>query len=201
MAKKLKSGVDISGDAPEPKKRGRKPKQQALSSNVSDETIREFCDKAAVAFGEFETARDEMKQKQGVYRSVLKDAKQAGVDQGAIAWWLGARKREPDEIDRETRARNRVAQLMNLPIGTQLGLFEDGRTVATTIEDAQVVGDNGRAADADYFDGLEAGRAGKPLSVCKHPEETPGHDEFLRGWKEAQAARVHEMGKGTDARH
>lgn len=196
MAKKLRPGADTA-DTPEPKKRGR-PRQQALPTNVTDETVREFCDKAALAHGEFETAVGEMKQKQGVYRAVLKDAKKAGVDNDAIAWWLQARKREPGDIDRETRARNRVAQLMNLPIGTQLGLFEDGRTVATTIEDEQrdAAADDSKARDDAYFDGLEAGKAGKPLSAGGYAEGTKAYDEFERGWGEAQAARAMEMGKG-----
>ena len=199
MARKLKAGMEASED-PKPKKRGR-PKNAAPppSSNVTDATIAEFCNKALTAHGEFETARDEMKQKQGAYRAVLKDARKAGVETDSITWWIAARKREPGDIDRETRSRNRVAKLMNLPIGTQLGLFDDGKTVATTIEDEQRESGVEKLPDDAYNEGLLAGKDGKPITVNPYPLESAAFDQFEKGWGAGQYANIQAMSNGAGA--
>lgn len=63
-----------------------------------------------------------------------KDFKKAGGEKSDYDWYLEARRREPEDIDNETRRRNRIAKFMNLPIGTQLGLLDDGDSVASAIE-------------------------------------------------------------------
>lgn len=199
MAKKLKAGMAADED-PKPKKRGR-PRQQALPTNVTDSTVQEFCSKALTAHGELETAREEMRSKQSAYRAVLKDAKKAGVETDSITWWIHARKREPGDIDRETRARNRVAKLMNLPIGTQLGLFEDCKTVATAIEDDQRDRGVEKLPDDAYNEGLIAGTDGKPITVNPYPLESAAFDQFEKGWGAGQYANVQAMGKNGAGAH
>lgn len=161
------------------------------SSNVSDETIREFCNKAAVAFGEFEKSNTETKRLQGIYREVLKSAKKQGVDQTAITWWLQNKKREPDEIDRETRNRNRVAKLMGMPIGTQLGLFEDappaGTTVATAVDQQQLT-----KQPTPYEIGYRQGIEGKAFAAGDLEGEAQA--QALDGWQAAQAKLATSLG-------
>lgn len=197
MARKLKPDTGIDPD-PAPKRGRGRPKAPPPPSNVTDETIKEFCDRALAAKIELEKAEEEAKSKRGIYRQVLKDAKKAGVDQDAIAWWLAARKREPDDIDRETRNRNRIARLMGLPIGTQLGLWDDGESVATKAENDRAGADAaGTKADA-YADGLARGKAGKPMGDHGYTGEL--EDEYERGWKDGQYQIVQSMG-GNGAAH
>lgn len=199
MARKMRSGaippVPTETDSPtpaaaataEPKRRGR-PRNPAPPTNVSDETIREHCQRAARHFGELQTAREGVSVAMGTYRATLKEAKKAGVPTQAISWYLAARNRDPEDIDRETRERNRIARVMALPIGTQLGLFEDGSTVAGAVDQAQL--DKGKPAGDAYNEGLLAGRDGKPLSANPFDSASDDFDEFERGWGDGTAANV-----------
>lgn len=119
-----------------PKRRGR-PRAAAAPSNVSNETIAEYTDKARQALAEFEEAQAEAKSLQASYRGVLKEAKKNGVDADSIRWYLKQTKREPEDIERELRNRARIAKIMGLPVGTQLDFF---------VEDAPLAA-NGAAAD------------------------------------------------------
>jgi ribosome modulation factor len=183
MARKLRA-PRASNDATPP---AAKAKGAAPSSNVSDATIIEFTNKAIKAHSEFEEKRGEAKKAQASYRAVLKDAKKAGVDQDSIVWLINARKREPEDIDRETRNRNRIAKLMALPIGTQLGLLDDGSTVATAVDNEKQAAPVADVAGQAYSDGYEAGRVAKPHSDCPHAEETPLHTRWMDGWAKAQS--------------
>ena len=143
--------------------------------NVTDETIEEFGNKALTAKLEAEKKRDEAKSLDGQFRAVLKSAKDAGVDPDAVRWWIKARKQEPEDLDREIMWQNRMAKVMGLPIGTQLGVdFDTGETIASTVDKAQMRRAKGRGGakrkangkgEADpraaYAMGVDAGRAGK----------------------------------------
>lgn len=203
MARKLKAGAmppvptetdpapapAAAAPAEEPKRRGR-PRKAPPPTNVTDETIREHCEKCATAFGEMQTARDEVSIRTGAYRSRLKEAGKAGVPKEAITWWLAARRREPGDIDRETRDRNRIARIMALPIGTQLGLFDDGGTVAGAVDQEQLAAADGKPAGDAYIDGKLAGGDGKPLSTNPYPAESQAADEWERGWGDGTASNV-----------
>jgi ribosome modulation factor len=93
-------------------------------------------------------------------------------------------KRDPDELAREVREINRLAKIAGIPIGYQLGLFEDGKSVATAIEDEKA-GDGGDPLKKLEAEGYVAGKAGKTMSACSFAEETPEHDAFMKGWKKA----------------
>lgn len=182
--------ADIAA-SPAAKRRGR-PRNPAPPTNVTDETIREHCQKAARHFGELQTAREGVSVAMGTYRAALKEAKKAGVPTQAIIWYLAARSRDPEEIDRETRERNRIARVMALPIGTQLGLFEDGSTVAGAVDQAKLdaVAAGERQPDDAYSEGKIAGADGKPLSANPYPAESAAFDEFERGWGDGTASNV-----------
>jgi len=184
MARKLRA----PRATPEEKAQAKAAKTASIGSNVTDATIIEFTNKAIAAHADFEEKQAEAKKAQALYRATLKDAKKAGVDQDSIIWLIASRKREPGDIDRETRNRNRIAKLMQLPIGTQLGLLDDGTTVATAVDDAK----QAEQADNSYFDGYEAGKLGKPHSSCEHAEGTQQRESWLDGWGKAQAELVNQ---------
>lgn len=203
------AGEGEAGEQPpaaqaEAPKRGRgRPRNPAPPSNVTDETIRQHVAKCLTAHGEMQTARDELSQKTGAYRAKLKDAKKAGVDPDTITWYIAARRREPADIDRETRDRNRMARIMGLPIGTQLGLDFTGKgevvTVATQVDQKkleEVAAGERQPGDA-YNEGLIAGRDGKPLSSNPYPLESDAFDQFEKGWGDGTASNV--LGGGAPA--
>lgn len=181
--------ADIAA-SPAAKRRGR-PRNPAPPTNVTDETIREHCQKAARHFGELQTAREGVSVAMGTYRAALKEAKKAGVPTQAIIWYLAARSRDPEEIDRETRERNRIAKVMALPIGHQLGLFDDGETVAHKVDQDKLKAQAaGRLPDDAYSEGVLAGKDGKPITVNPYPLDSAAFDQFEKGWGEGQASIV-----------
>lgn len=181
------------------RRRQTKPEPIALS-NVSDATIQEFYDKALNAKVEHEEALKEAKSKNGMFRAVLKDAKRVGVPTSMLLWRLAQRHRTPDEIDRETKERNRIARLTNLPVGTQLGLLDDGTTVATAIDNDHQADQQGDADIDARQAGYNAGRAGKTLSSNPHMEGSDEFDEFEAGWGAAMGDNLlgkNKSGKAT----
>src|SRR5262249_54978257 len=85
---------------------------------------------------------------------------------------------DPGDIDAETRRRNRLARLMALPIGTQLGLFDDGMTVATAVDADKLLSRD------PYEEGKAMGLAGKAYS--QGDWEGDPQIQHLNGWQEAQ---------------
>lgn len=111
-------------------------------------------------------------------RALFKDLKRYGIDREDAQWYLAARRRDPEDIDRETRSRNRIAKLMGLPIGTQLGLFEDGTTVATAAENA-----NPQNIAVDPIQqGKDAAFEGKSRDDCPYPRRDGRRQKWLIGW-------------------
>lgn len=170
--------------------------------NVTDETIEEFARKAVAAYRELEKRQAEAKSANGTYRSILKDAKNNGVDQDSIAWYIRQLKREPDDIDRETRNRNRIARVMGLPIGTQLGLFGDGTTVATVVDETKIADQQPAGESAaeralsiakdlgPHAAGYLAGKNGAPWDTCPFAGATAERDTWVKGWEDGQFNRT-----------
>jgi ribosome modulation factor len=44
--------------------------------------------------------------------------------------------------------------------------------------------------EAAYMAGRAAKRDGKPLARCPHKPDTPAHDEWVTGWREAEVAEA-----------
>lgn len=193
MAKKL-------GEKARKRREERAAKAPVDPSGVPDATIRKHCLRAA----ELRTAVD---KSQGEYRAALKAAKSDGVDPGVITWYLRTKKRELQEVDFETRQRNRVAIVMKLPIGVQLGLFDNGKTVASIV-DGEAIATNGKAAKktrssaktiaAAKLAGSKAGSAGENM---EHDFEdgSPEALAFESAWKDAQQALARKTFGATGA--
>lgn len=148
------------------KKRGRKKKGETPNlSNVPDFLIVERANDALTKYDAWQAKLAEAKTLQGEYRASLKTSKNLGVEPDMITWWINARRRDVDEIDRETRMRNRMARLMALPIGGTLGLFDDDTTVAAAIDADKIkAGEEDHTAQQARDEGAEAFRAGESMA-------------------------------------
>lgn len=177
-----------------------KDKPVVPMGNVTDETIADAIRDVTEHKGALETA-------QGSYRSALKRAKGMGIDPAFITWYLRQKKRDVSEIDRETAARNRIARIMGLPIGTQLGMFDDGRSVADHAETYHAGDDTlpsmeapapasnsgvlarGKAAMAAYNVGYAAGYAGADWDgQDRDGDGALDPAECKKGWQDGRAA-------------
>ena len=187
MARTLRANTNLDENGneieQEPTRRGKPSKHPLpMGGNVTDETVAEFGNKALAAKLEAEKKRDEAKTLDSQFRSVLKSAKAAGVDPDAVRWWLKARKMEPEDLDREILWQNRLARVMRLPIGTQLGVdFETGETIATQVDEKETR----KAAKK---------ASGKPSKKNGNPDN---HVAYIAGYDAAQAGKsAKTAGKG-----
>lgn len=153
--------------------RPRKPKFQP-PSNCTDETYIEYAAKIRAAELDKQEADVVAKAATGVYRNVVKAAKNAGVDTDALLWGIKAGRRDELDVKREIAGRARVAALLQLPIGGSFGLFEEPPEVDPTLA-ARVKISNAKQL------GTEAGR--KLADREENPYE-PGAEEYA-AWDEA----------------
>lgn len=199
----------------EPKRRGRPPAPPAPSpGNVTQETRKDIWRRALTAKIALEDAQNEVKSCNGHYRSVLKDAKKLGVDPVAIIFALNARLRDPDEVTREIQQINWMVMAAGLPIGAQLGLFSDGESVATKVDNealarqgahfnagGRAVGDDGVLGEKAYHLGREFSSKGEnrdknPYDSGLYPK---ARERFNQGWDDDTAERVRAMDGGGAA--
>lgn len=152
--------------------------------------------------------RDAHRTANSVYRAALKEAKKDAVDIDALVEAFAISKEEPEDVTRRFSNLNRYLVWMKIPVGTQLGLFAEGLTVATavdnvklkeqasngngrgTVEEFEVPMRHGPAAMAAAFDaGRKAGLAGKNLNTCpyKNPANEKLKTEWEKGWSDGQA--------------
>ena len=78
------------------------------------------------------------KSANSVYRSALKAAKKEGLNIDAYIRVMNDQKREIDEVERDNRDYNAIARLAGFPIGSQLGLFDVGVSVATMVDQDKI---------------------------------------------------------------
>ena len=208
MARTMRATTRINEDdeLDGPKRRGRPSKHpMPFDSNVTDDTVNEFCDRALEAKTELERHEEGAKKQRGIYRNVLKDAKKAGVDPDAITDWLKQRKREPEDITRDFAWKNRVYTLRGLPIGTQLGVdFETGETVAHVVDDKAIKkGRRGRKGNGEadpraaYVMGYNAGKSGKSPARAGRGLTGEAAIQFQSGWAQGQKDAAKELGPET----
>lgn len=157
-----------------------------LGGNVPDEVLLRNVNACSAAKGRLETA-------QADYRNTLKIAKADGCSTGAITWYLKAKKRDPQEIDIETRERNRIAKLMALPIGTQLGFLDGQISIADALED-------------ELVDPQAEGRAAHTRGVSREanpytPIDSRQHVDWDFGWFIEQTRVATAAGAALDKSH
>jgi hypothetical protein len=146
------------------------------------------------------------------YRSMLKAYKTAGGDVDSMVAGLALSKLEPEEIDRQFRETNWTLKMMGIPVGTQLGLFDDGKSVATHLEDAKLKANgthngNGHAkiVTRDQLRGAKAkgriaGKAGKFPTDNPHEDGSPLFLAWAAGWQIEQEKLAFDLGKRPENR-
>jgi len=109
----------LEGAAEAQERRQRRP---VPGSNVTDATRLEYLERGRLAYLEAMRVKEHYQSAWRVYSQLVKDAKKVGASE--IAWTLEAMRRDPLEVEREISERVRMAQLVNLPLGFQLNMFE-----------------------------------------------------------------------------
>lgn len=161
-------------------------------SNLTDDTLRDLLGEANLLDADIKLAAEELRERSGRFRAHMKLCKQNGLRPTNVRWWLDTKRREIEDVNTEIVERNRIARVMELPIGKQLGLFDDGVTVATAIDEdkiQQMPVPPGEVTDTlavAYHLGHEAGMAGKTYAACKYTEGAPHYDEWMKAWDDAQ---------------
>lgn len=216
MAQRLTNRSKIKAAKPKKEKKAKKPTRRMTpsevaevveGSNVTDATIRERI-KATLA------AHATAKSAQATYRNELKTCKQAGIDPSDVTFYIATKAREPEDVQREVQRRNRILRVMRYPLGHQLGLFDDGKSVARTVEDETIAETKAEEAattkrkrvSAEMLDkaaesGFEGGKLGIARDSNPHEEGSPEWIKWDWGWvggskapKDADAAAFADTG-------
>lgn len=182
--------------APKEKKpKKEKPPTQARiaegRSNLTDDSIRDLLQEANLLDADIKLAASELRERNGRFRAHMKLCKNNGIKPTNVRWWLDTKIREIEDVNTEIVERNRIARVMKLPIGKQLGLFDDGVTVATAIDEDKLQQQEPAAEETDtlavaYHRGHETGMAGKTYAECRYTEGTPHYQEWMKAWDDAQ---------------
>lgn len=157
------------------------------ATNVTDKTRREFFAKALKTKQAHEEAVSLAQSLLGAHRSVLKDAKKAGVSNKAIARVLAERMEDPDIIQIEEQEYIRMKAISGQPFAFQDDLL-GGPTLNLSDKEMEEI-----TVDRAYDDGVFSGAAGQTRSVNKHFAGTEQHDAWDRGWIAGQRQIVEGM--------
>ena len=180
-----------------------KDKQPARSA---EEIFKDHYPTILAAKVEEEKANEDARKRRGEYRASLKAFKKAGGNVDAMTYTLGLRHSDPEEVTRLWRGINSYARLMNLPIGTQLGLFEKGESIATQIENAKAEKDPGpprkmtdKTLTAIAKEGAAASAGGKFETDNPYEDGTLAFLAWAGGFRKDTEKRVHAMGPKNGA--
>jgi hypothetical protein len=179
-------------------------KKDQEPARSAEEIFKDHYPQILLAKVEAEKKDEDARKARGGYRATLKAFKKAGGNVEALTYALGLRHCDPDEITRLWTGINGYARLMNLPIGTQLGLFGEGESIATQIENEKLgaagAKDKGpeRATDktltACRKDGAKASAAGKFATENPHEDGTPAFLAWAGGFRDDTEKRALAMG-------
>lgn len=150
-----------------------------MSAEEKDARRKELLEHLIANDNDLSAAAAKVKGVMGSRKALLKDLQKFDVSRDDALWYLSSRKRDVEEIDRETRARNRIAKLMQLPIGAQLGMFDDGDSVAKVID----------SADPEQM-GYDAALAGKTSDDNPHDDGSPAFLKWNVGFNRGIEAGV-----------
>lgn len=152
-----------------------------------------------------------------LYRSAIKVATKIGAGIGVTAadvvWLVTSTARDPNEIDAETRRRNKIAELMKLPLGTQLGLLEGQPTVggvqvsvATRIEDRKIATGQTGAETTDQqielsgYKAYQLGMTSAEVPAFDAPDDRR-KDLWMAGWDRAKEEVAQKAAKALSRPH
>jgi hypothetical protein len=128
-------------------------------------------------------------EQNAIYRSKLKAAKSDGVDTAELIATLAARKKEPADVIASMKKRVRYLELVGIPVGTQLGLFQKP-TLSEEVSDEQA------EWDADTH-GYKCGKEGADTSNNKFLPGTRNHAAWTKGYLRGQAAIAAQLGRNA----
>ncbi len=174
------------------------PPAEDVKNNVTEATIIDLVAEAMAEKKEIDRLTAERSSANGRLRGVYKKAKKAGLLNGEIQWYVNNQHRDPEDITREFAGINRIAKIMELPVGTQLGLFQDGETVAGKVDKKKAdtassyIAKLQAAEDAGY----RAGRGGKAKDTNPHNLDSPPFVRWNVGWGRGQAEVLQDFGPG-----
>lgn len=173
--------------------RPRRPKVKDTIRTYTEQEKTEAKNRAITAYAEYLSKQGAMRNSAKAVTAAIKEiATMTGDSKKAVRWALENRNREPKDIDAETRERTRMAQFFGMPIGSQLGLFADGESVASKVEGGNGAMSTEESLKRARLDGVQAGLDGKSREAG-NPHQVVGSPEYLawdNGWLEGQAENV-----------
>jgi hypothetical protein len=173
----------VAAPAADTPKRGRKAAKPGDNLVASDEALKSQLAETRKLYLAFQAKVDEQRKASGTYRSALKIAVALGKhfdlhasDVTKLMTLMDVD--DPEDIDRETRRLNRLCKLAGLPIGAQLGLFdEDG--------EPQSVADITEREKIALTGGAASFKAGMQLVDCPYPDGHELRDAWIAEWSAA----------------
>jgi hypothetical protein len=179
-----------------PKKNSTETAPASSGSNVSDDTLKEFLDKARKmrrlhekAAKEAEPYKEAEKAALGEYRSFLKVAKKAGVSVEALTAVLAMEKQDRDVTIAEERQKIRLMALSGEFPSIQTDLFDGLDLAPPEGEEADKI-----AAERAYDEGVFAGSEGKlTRDGNKHVPGSEAYDAWDRGWLAGQKTLAEQL--------
>lgn len=161
---------------------------RAQTSNVTDDTRRDFYRQALVAKIAEESAKTAHASKVAAYRNILKNAKKAGVDSEAISETLKIRFADPDLVVIAEREKLKMFELSGVLPGIREKIL--GRL---DIQEATQAEDHQNRLDRARDLGALAGRKGLARTLNEHVPGSELHQAWDRAWLDAQSAIAEEM--------
>lgn len=159
-----------------------------VNSNVTEATIVELVREALDHKGDIDKAVAERNSANGRLRGVYKRAKQLGLINGEIQWYVKNQHRDPLDVQREFAGIARVATVMDFPIGMQFTLFGDGESQAAKVDKKALAKQDSQAkalAKAKN-DGYAVGAKGGNRDKNPHLEGSEKFDLWNFGFAEGQ---------------
>ena len=153
---------------------------ETVLGNVTDQTKREFFNKALDAKRELDEAMAAAASARGVLRATYKAAKAAGVSSDAIARALKVATTDADEIAAEERDYLDMLRVSGIWTGAQSELFP-----VENLAPAHIV--NPALA---YDEGVKAGKAGHSRTGNRHDAGNEEYDAWDRGWLMGQRVNL-----------
>lgn len=183
----------------------RKASKEDSRPNDPETIFRKHMGYIEPALKAFEDAKDAQKKASGTYRNALGAAKKEGVDIDALLDVLEMRRLDIEDVNRHNANVNQYARWLNIPLGFQLGLGLDGRSVATQIEDAQLAAQAEERGEKHpsksmvlvQSDGFDAFNNNLSVDDNPYPSDTIAGQKWISGFRLAEEQGI---GKARRAR-
>lgn len=116
---------------------------------------------------------------------------------------MNDQKRELGDVERDLRDRNAYYQFIGLPVGTQLGLSLDGKSIATKIEDDAASKTHTAMATTSTIDtakkaGRTAGEHGVDASANPYEDGSPEFLAWAAAYRDQQSQEAMRLDGGKE---